>query len=333
MVDLSFVIGIDGGGTRTRAVVVNEKGTVIGLGLSGPSDFDAVGFETAKTNLHSAIMEAVKNSLAEITSIHLGIAGVVSEKDNQIVSSMLEGLEFSPTVTITISHDCRTALAGAIGKKQGLVLISGTGSAVFGRNAKGDEVLSGGWGYLFADVGSGYYLGHQALTAVLNAYDGRQEPTALTQPVLEALQINDIMEVMHRIYHPRIDTSAIAALAPIVTKLAETDNTAMKIIQNGCKGLADVVGSAVKKLQFEGDYHIVAAGGLATSQSIFSEILFQELRESFPTAILSKPMASPLTGAVIIALENLGVEVNDELIGKIESEVDNRLVIAGGKNV
>lgn len=333
MIDLSFVIGIDGGGTRTRAVVVDESGTVIGLGLSGPSDFDAVGYETAKTNLHSAIREAAQNRLAEITSIHLGIAGVVSEKDNQIISSMLEGLEFSTTITITISHDCRTALAGAIGKKQGLVLISGTGSAVFGRNAQGDEILSGGWGYLFADVGSGYYLGHQALSAVLNAYDGLGEPTALTLPVMESLQINDIMEVMHRIYHPRIDTSAIAALAPIVTKLAETDKVAMKIIKNGCKGLAGVVAAAAKKLKFEGDFHIVAVGGLATSQSVFSEILFQELTEAFPTAILSKPMASPLTGAVVVALENLGVEVNEELIEKIESEVDNRLVIAGGKNV
>ncbi|WP_338037058.1 BadF/BadG/BcrA/BcrD ATPase family protein [Metabacillus dongyingensis] len=87
---------------------------------------------------------------------------------------------------IKINHDCSTGLAGGTGGEPVIVLISGTGSSCFWRNAKGEERLGGCWGYLFADVGSGYYLGQQALTAILNAYNGRGEKTALTEPVRRA---------------------------------------------------------------------------------------------------------------------------------------------------
>lgn len=324
---MSFTLGIDGGGTRTRAVVVDGQGTVLGVGISGPSDFDAVGLDIARSNLHQAIKQACESmsGLSEIKSIYLGIAGVVAEKDTQVVSNMLNGIEFSPDAIINISHDCKTALAGAIGDKQGLVLVSGTGSSCFGRNSKGQELLSGGWGFLLADVGSGYYLGHQALVAIVNAFDGRGKLTALTDPVLTALQIDDINDVMNRIYHPKLDTSGIASLAPIVTNLAVKDDVAMSIIENGCKGLVEVVGSVVSRLKFENDYYIVAVGGLATSKSIFSEKLNTSLAKAFPSATIVPPIASPLTGAVILGMEILGLHVNDNMTSKIESGINKYL--------
>ncbi|MDN4075986.1 BadF/BadG/BcrA/BcrD ATPase family protein [Fictibacillus terranigra] len=321
---MSLVLGVDGGGTKTRAVVVDEKGNVIGSGMNGPSDYDAVGMEQAKENLQVAVVQACDSlsSTSELDAVYLGLAGVVSSRDIQVVQAMLEGIDISPKTIVKISHDCSTALAGGTGGKPGIVLISGTGSSCFGRNANGEECLAGCWGYLFADVGSGYYLGHQALTAILNAYDGTGETTALTQPVLEALKVNHMMEVMHRIYHPRIDISGIAALAPIVTELAGQDNVAKSIIVNGCKGLVKVVGSVVNKLEFKEDFPIVPVGGLASSDSIFSKNLFKMLKEAYPTANISKPLASPLAGAGILALQELGLKVNEETFIKMGKEIN-----------
>jgi N-acetylglucosamine kinase-like BadF-type ATPase len=321
---MALVLGVDGGGTNTRAIVMDEKGTVVGFGKSGPSDYDAAGMESAKKNLQDAVLKACRSlaSLSDLDAIHLGLAGVVSERDVQVVNSMMDGLPIASKTIVKVSHDCSTALAGGTGGKHGIVLISGTGSACFGRNEEGSELLSGGWGYLFADVGSGYYLGHQAITAVLNAFDGIGEKTALTAPVLEALEVEDIMEVMHRIYHPRLDITGIASLSTIVTELADSDHVANNIIQNGCKGLVDVVASVVNRLQFQEGYPIVPVGGLATSNTIFSKTLIDMLEEAFPAAVISKPQASPLTGSVVLALKELGVMVSEETFRKMSKETN-----------
>lgn len=320
---MAFVLGLDGGGTKTRAVVLDEKGNVAGFGINGGSDFDAVGFGQAKENLQRAIVQACDAlpNLSELDAIHVGIAGVVSRKDIQVVHNMLEGLDLSSKTFVKVTHDCSTALAGAAAGKPGMILISGTGSSCFGRDADGKEALSGGWGYLFGDVGSGYYLGHQALAAVLSAFDGRGQETLLTEPILEALGVDDIMEVMHRIYHPRLDISGIAALAPLVTEFAERDEVARSIILNGCKGLVEVVDSVVNKLQFQEGFPIVPVGGLAVSDSIFSKKLYQMLKEAFPEAVVSKPLTSPLTGAGMLALQEIGVRLHEETMIKVEKEI------------
>jgi N-acetylglucosamine kinase-like BadF-type ATPase len=216
-------------------------------------------------------------------------------------------------------------LAGATGGEPGIVLISGTGSACFGRNVNGEESLSGGWGYLFADVGSSFYLGQQAIVAMLNAYDGRGEATSLSAPILDALKINDVMEIMHRIYHPRLDVNGIAALAPIVTEQAEKDNVARSIILNGCKGLVKVVDSVVNKLQLQGEFPIVPVGGLSASDSIFSKKLVESLEVAFPTAKILKPLASPLAGAGVLALRECGVKVSKDTFIKMHNQLSRFL--------
>jgi N-acetylglucosamine kinase-like BadF-type ATPase len=324
---VALVLGVDGGGTKTRAVALDEKGNIIGFGISGASDYDAVGMDQAKQNLEHAIVQACHSltSLSDLNAIHLGLAGVVSNKDVQVVQQLLKDLSISPKTKLSISHDCKTALAGATGGEPGIVLISGTGSACFGRNANGEESLSGGWGYLFADVGSSFYLGQQAIVAILNAYDGRGEATSLSAPILEALKINDVMEIMHRIYHPRLDVNGIAALAPIVTERAEQDDVARSIILNGCEGLVKVVDSVVNKLQLQGEFPIVPVGGLAASDSIFSKTLVESLEVAFPTAKILKPLASPLAGAGVLALRECGVKVSKDTFIKMHNRLSRFL--------
>jgi N-acetylglucosamine kinase-like BadF-type ATPase len=140
----------------------------------------------------------------------------------------------------------------------------------------------------------------------------------LTLPILAALQINDIREIMHRIYHPRPDRATIAALAPIVAELASSDAVARSIVDRGCVELTRIVVSLVRKLAFTGTFPIVPMGGLAASSPIFSELLKEQLTAALPQAILTAPRASALAGAAILALREYDVDIDGTILKKLQ---------------
>jgi N-acetylglucosamine kinase-like BadF-type ATPase len=158
---MKYMLGVDGGGTRTRAVVIDEFANVQGLGYSGSSNYDDVGAQQAQWHLHAAIRQACApiSGPGRLSAAYLGIAGVVVNRDRLLVREMLQGLGLADDASVTIDHDCGTALAGAIGEGPGVVVIAGTGSSCYGRNESGETWLCGGWGYLLDDLGSSYFLG------------------------------------------------------------------------------------------------------------------------------------------------------------------------------
>ena len=147
-------LGVDGGGTKTQAVIIDECGRVLGAGLGGPANYDAVGVEVAQSNIAQAV-EAARQAAGiadyPFASAYLGLAGVVCARDCEIVHGIARRLNLAAIVGV--DHDCRIALAGGLSGRPGIVLISGTGSSCFGMNALGDQWRAGGWGYLISDEG------------------------------------------------------------------------------------------------------------------------------------------------------------------------------------
>lgn len=309
---MELALGVDGGGTRTRCIVVDERARVVGVGVSGPSKFDDVGMDTARANLHQAILQACQaaGGTAGMGAAFLGIGGVVSDRDRRTVRNLLAGVGLPAGVPVGIDHDIRIALAGATAGEPGIVLIVGTGSSCYGRNAAGEEWRSGGWGYLLDDLGSAFYLGRRALVAVVRAHDGRDPATALTGPVLRALGLRDINEVMHRVYHPRLDVTEISALAPIVVDLAASDPAARTIIDTGCAELGRMVAAVALRLGLPAPVPVVPVGGLATSGPAFSERLAEAIDRAVPGARVREPLAPPVAGAALLALEQLGITLD-----------------------
>jgi len=143
-----YVLGIDGGGTKTAAVIVDEGGRLHGVGLAGPSNYDDVGVEAARAEIERAVAAARRmagRATRRFDAAFLGIAGVVSPKDHAIVRAMAGVLDLAPPERVGADHDCRIALAGGLTGRPGIVQIAGTGSSTFGMNAADVGWRAGGW--------------------------------------------------------------------------------------------------------------------------------------------------------------------------------------------
>lgn len=318
---MTLALGIDGGGTKTRCLILDEQGNVRGTAISGASKPDAVDLDTGRANLQQALLAASQDcgGIDVVDTMFFGIGGVISDADQQVIMRMLDGLPLRPAVPIGIDHDIRVALAGGAAGQPGIALIAGTGSSSYGRNQAGDSWRSGGWGYLIDDLGSGYFLGQQALTAIVRAQDGRGPETALVAPILNALGLHNINELMHRIYHPYPDYASIGALAPIVTALAEDDAIARGIIDHGCNELAAMVLATALNLQLPDDVIVIPVGSLASSSVLFRRTLYRAIIQVLPKAQVKPPIAPPVAGAAFLALQQVGITLTEDVLAKLPS--------------
>lgn len=320
---MALAIGVDGGGTNTRCVVLDDTGNVRGYGVSGPSKPDAVEPAVGRRHLQECIRAACATvAIGAIDTVFLGIGGVISQSDVQAVLDMIEGLEFRPGVPIGVDLDIAIALAGGTGGQPGIALIVGTGTSSYGRNAAGEIWRSGGWGFAIDDYGSGWHLGQKALEAIVRAADGRSKPTALTAPIMAGLGIDDLNEVMHRIYYPRLAHTEIAALAPIVVEVAEAgDATARNIIERGCDELALMCATVTRKLSLPDDVLIVPVGSLGTVNVYYRTILEASIARLLPQARVRDEIAPAVMGAAFLAFQQIGVTLTQETLASLKNAI------------
>ncbi len=321
---MALAIGVDGGGTQTRCVVLDDLGRVIGVGVSGASKPDAVEPEIGTLHLQEAIRAACEicGGPGAIDTAFVGMGGANSPTDVQVVLGMLDGLGLRADIPLTVDLDVRVALAGGTAGQPGIVLIVGTGSSCYGRNAAGDSWRSGGWGYIVDDYGSGFFLGQQALEAVVRAADGRGQETSLTTACMEALGIDDVNTVMHRIYYPRLDTVGIAALAPLVVSAAEQgDAVARTIVERGCAELALMVSTVKGKLNLPDDVLVIPVGSLGTINRFYRRKLEAAIAGLTPGARVRPPIAPAAVGAAFLALQQIGITLPADTLAQLENAV------------
>lgn len=300
------VLGIDGGGTRTRAAIMDEAGRVLGQGEAGPSNIDDIGEAAAQANIGLAVAAARAQAGVEarpFMAAFLGMAGVTSDHDRAAIRRIAAALELAPAARTDVDHDCRIALAGGLSGRPGIVLITGTGSSCYGRTAGGAHWLTGGRGHLISDEGSGYWYGLNAIRAAVRHYDGRGPNTILHNQILAALGIPSIDEVMHRVYVVGLSRAEIAALAPIVIAAAEArDGVALALFENGARELVDCVVAAAEHLGLdEGPSELALCGGLAQA-AVARQPLLAELDRRLPTCRATLAEQPPVVGACLLAL-------------------------------
>src|SRR5215217_7483453 len=180
---MDYILGVDGGGTKTLALLGDLSGNVLARGLSGPSNYNAVGFDAACFALESAISLARKDYPGEISALAFGLAGAGRKEDLERFQHW--AVDSFPGTAVRVVSDAEILLMASAPSGPGLALICGTGSIVYGRTVMGDLIRAGGWGYLFGDEGSGYAIGIAALRAVMQAHDGRGLGTLLSELVLK----------------------------------------------------------------------------------------------------------------------------------------------------
>jgi glucosamine kinase len=306
-----IVIGVDGGGSKTRVIVADEHGTKVGE-VVGPGS--AVKPGQAE---HSAdvITATINDALASCEMMHVmpkvlcvGVAGAASEPERQALWQALAGREVAEEVVI--HPDFSIALDDAFGEGPGILLISGTGSAAFGRGPGGQTARCGGWGPMCGDEGSGAWIGRRALSVVTASADGREPESALVGAVLTAAQVNEPRDLVT--WASQATPAILASLAPVVSSVADAgDLRANALISLAVEELVLHVRTLARSLF--GDERaatpVAFTGGMLTKGTTLRKRLEQRLRSAVPGAQLHAGEVNPARGAVRGALRYLGETV------------------------
>jgi N-acetylglucosamine kinase-like BadF-type ATPase len=197
--NMSVFVGVDGGGTKTKAVVINQQKQIVGQSLTGSTNQNSVGKETAKHNLHSAISDAVKQAgltLNDVAAVCLGMSGVDCPADEDLYRAWTGELLSLPKESLLVYNDSVAALSsGTLGQLRGMVVISGTGMIACGFR-DGRVVRCGGWGCLLGDGGSGYAIASSMLRAVVRHHDGSGPATRMSAALLKHLNLKSIDDLI-----------------------------------------------------------------------------------------------------------------------------------------
>lgn len=236
---MNLFLGVDAGGTGTRAILVDAAGTILGRAHGGPGNWQAVGAAAAGATLRSTIAAALRSAGIEAGSVNgtfLGLAGVRTAADRDLIAVELVPLKLGGTVLL--GGDLEAAHAGAHAGAPGIVVIAGTGSAAWGRDACDHNASAGGWGWLVDDRGGGYWLALRALSAACEAADGRAPATTLGARAAAFFGAADLRETLTALHAGRRDRAGIAAFAREVRAAADSgDNVALNLIDQAAHEL------------------------------------------------------------------------------------------------
>lgn len=298
-----FFLGVDGGGTNTRAWLANAAGAIVGRGGGGSSNFRAVGAERALAALRHATEEACAHAQIDVSQIRAACFGLAGADRASEHAMLLESLQkHLPNARIQIVNDAVLLLAAGTPQGWGIGIISGTGSICFGKTRDARTARAGGWGYILGDEGSGYMLGLDALRAVVRAFDGRAPPTALTQPILAYWKLqtpNDLIQHVYSLTHARVE---IAALARLVDDAAnDGDDIARAIVQTAARELALAARAVADALKLENEIPCALTGGVFLQSKLLENFFLDATREmNLKLAPLQK-VDEPVRGALVLA--------------------------------
>lgn len=315
-----YVLGIDGGGSKTVCVLMDEQGQVFGRGEAGGSNYQSVGIEVAAQSIKAAIsaaVETVVDTVGDITikAICLGLAGVGRPGDFKIVKDIVEDLQQDNNFyinwslkenNIIICNDALIALVGGIGDDVGVVAAAGTGSIVFGRNYQGLTKRVGGWGYILGDEGGAYKIAVAGLQAAMRYYDGRDRETCLTRDFQEFFALENIEYLVDIVYRGG-GVKEIAALAPIVDNAAANGDDVANDIVDGAVGDLLLATSTVINAIFQRRdiLEVVTVGSVWGGKSMIRSRFETAIIKLFPTVKVIYPRFEPAFGAGLLALKSL----------------------------
>lgn len=310
----TYVIGIDGGGTKTAAQLADLNGAVLTESQAGPSNFQVIGVDMAAQAILDVVHACCQNigcSLSQIGSLTVGLTGAGRTADQQRMLEGLQRLAESRNVSLprtTIESDARIALEGAFGGRDGIIVIAGTGSIVFGKDVRGNVVRAGGWGRLVGDEGSGYAIGKEAFRAVAKMIDGRGKKTSLARLIAAQTGLKTQEDIIRALYKENFD---IASVTPLVTRAAQKkDRTAVGILDDAASELVEVIRAAAAQMnrtrgKGRAKLRLAFIGSLLSNDNIYSKKVRSLIRRRLPQITVQESLAPPAHGAVIMSIRSL----------------------------
>lgn len=280
----ALFLGVDGGGSKTLAVLVDADGAERGRGLAGGSNYHVVGLDAAVTAIQAAVATArnMARRREPLAAAWVGLAGVDRAADANLLAPRLDTLAGA----LRLTNDAELALSG-LPRGVGVALIAGTGSIALGRGADGRFARTSGWGHLMGDEGSGYDIGQRALRAAARAADGRGQPTLLLDRILGAWRLSAPEDLFTSVYGDP-DKARLARLANLVIACAgEGDVVARAIIDDAADELALAVRTVAARLHLPSPVDLALGGGLLAHETTFRELVLARIRRELAIAAVT----------------------------------------------
>jgi N-acetylglucosamine kinase-like BadF-type ATPase len=299
-----YFLGIDGGGTKTHAVITDKECRVIGEGFSGAANPLRAGLEEAVSHVEQAVADACAQAGIDSSSIDSACAAIAGINHPIHYHTMKDALDEALQVAgLELVTDARAALEGALDGKPGVVVIAGTGSIAIGINPDGQTARSGGFGPTLSDEGSGHYIAQQALKAVVSSFDGRSAETILAERICNRLGVAGPSDLPGVIYNSDSEPVDIAPLAEVVNEAAdEGDEVARQILSAAGRELGRLAASVIDKLGLRANtFRVACVGSVFRSGEFVLEPLRQAVLRVAPNAEVGPPLYSPAIGAVKLA--------------------------------
>jgi N-acetylglucosamine kinase-like BadF-type ATPase len=302
------VVGVDGGGTKTQAVILDLNLNLLGEGIAGPSNPLRVGVVKAAAAVRDAVdkaCDAARLRRTDLIAAQVGLAGV---RRRELRARMHDALKNISSGEVVIAGDADIALYGATEGKPGLIVIAGTGSICCGINARGKQACAGGWGPLAGDEGGGAWIARRGLRAIAHATDGRGPATSLSDAACSYFHVTNPDDLSTAIYAPSITNECLAGFGKFVIEAAQAkDKVAREILVEAGKELGLAATTVIRNLKLEREaFSVGYVGGVFESSR---ELVLSHLREAIlkvaPRAKLTPPKFPPAVAAARMARAHL----------------------------
>ena len=318
-VELSWVniVSVDGGATKTIAVVYNEEKKLLGAGVSGPSNYRNVGVRMFKINLLSAIEKAVTSSGAsDIGEYTFALAGM---KDSKKSSDKIMGIlnAIIPSSSISFFNDGEAGFFSRFPEGRGIVVAPGTGMVSYGRTGEKIE-RSSGWGWFLDDEGSAFFIGKRALQEAVKLMDKRDERVSILPDFVRQYYglsaDRDIINIIHR---KVFDVRGIALLSRYVSKFAmEGDPVSLGIMKEAAEETSRAAVSLYKRLGEPKDITISGYGGVLRAGEWYWDMIKNNIENKIGKSQFRPPISGyeAVLGSIVLKYKILGVNVDEAMI-------------------
>lgn len=297
---MAYYLGIDGGGSKTTCVVGDEV-SIIATATAGPSNITRVGEVRAREALHQAVREAcsgAKIDPREVLRACIGVAGAGREEIAGAVRRIIAEVISGETKVV---GDMAIGLEAAFGASPGVIVIAGTGSIAYGRDATGRTARAGGWGFAISDEGSAHWIGRAAVSTLLRAIDAEEaQNSSLFRELKAAWNLHSLDEFVRTAN----SSPDFAALLPSILAAADAgDALAQRVLAQAGGELAQIAGVVVLRLFREGRAAVplAMAGGVFRHSVRVSDVFCDEVRRVDPRVEVNPRVVEPVAGALQMA--------------------------------
>ena len=322
-----YVLGIDGGGTKTKGVIANARGTIMAETSVGPTNPNSVERKVIENEL-IALMTSLETQNYEvfhqISGVFAGMSGVRDISAKKDMEQLIASL-FKKSVDVSVDNDAVIALySGTLGTS-GIVQIAGTGSITYGINEHGKHDRVGGWGHIIGELGSGYGIGNDALRRSFLAYDGMASRTDLIERICDFFEKASLPDILPDVYQVENVKEQVASLSKLVIDAADNrDDVAKEIIHKHGLYIGESIVSMINKLFISqnskiNNLPIVLTGGLFNRLDLFEDSIRDKLYQAQVGANLIIPAIEPVGGAIVAALQANDVKIHNEFPTNFQS--------------